>query len=611
MSYVVICPQCQKRLKLKEPMENKKFKCSACGNVFVGTAQPADSVPAAPKPPRPDAPPASAEVPPPAMPIAAPAMDVAASDSAPDAEPVDASTSDAPVDLSAPDAPAPAPRPPVPVEQPPAPPTPVEQPLAPPAAKPPPPPPVAQPVPEVKIPAEMKAPAGGFDFSTMADERAASPAAAVPAPPPPKPAKPSAKPGDPKAAKPGDPKSAAKPAKPGDKSAAKPAQAKPGKPGDKSAAKAGSTKKPLSDDVPAEAADIMAGVAAKPVSRVRAVPTVKPTKLPVIIVAAMGVLLIPLIILFWYHATHSDITVTNPDGTVTIHKGKTKAEIKLIQEEAANPPKNRQKDDGPRGGKPGGSGGGAGENVNLLELETAVESGGSIAQLQPGGVTVPAKYEQDMKVDVKVVKPKEPGAPYILVGTITNDTVDDFEQLGVIVELSEKVGDNRNVKSASFAFVPKGKTVPIYVDLGRPQDNFEPSVRLEVTETDPTLTTVWEIRDPSQAAWAEDIRYESAGKSGDHWQMKVSGSVKNSTMQNLTNVRVFIDVYEYNGTAPVARLGGGEITSSDSPDLKSLAIGKEGKVSMTFDCDRAGEKGLRLFIRGAGDKPEVKRDEDD
>jgi len=65
--FIVICPSCQKKLKVGRELKGAKLKCSACQHVFIGSTLPAQGEgpaaaapaerPAAPAPARPAAPP--------------------------------------------------------------------------------------------------------------------------------------------------------------------------------------------------------------------------------------------------------------------------------------------------------------------------------------------------------------------------------------------------------------------------------------------------------------------------------------------------------------------------------------------------------------------------
>ena len=68
--FIVICPKCQKKLKVGRELKGAKLKCSACQNVFIGSTLPAEGEgpaaiapagrPAAPAPARPATPPTAA-----------------------------------------------------------------------------------------------------------------------------------------------------------------------------------------------------------------------------------------------------------------------------------------------------------------------------------------------------------------------------------------------------------------------------------------------------------------------------------------------------------------------------------------------------------------------
>lgn len=716
--YIVICPQCQKRLKLSQPLEKKKFKCSVCAHVFVGTAQPADSVPKAAKPPattkaskaearpaepRPAEPPAAPVEATPAMPIAAPAYDAPDADdaSAPAAEPVDPA---APADVAAdtpaapvaraeepPPAETPAPAEPQPVaeatppavvastpvppaEDKPADVTPAQTPAAvameasAPAAEAAPPaetkPVEPAPVPAAQAdiappPAEEKKTDGfGFDFSSMAEERAASPTAAIPAPEPekPKPAKkPSAKPGGEKsksassaAASPGKaaPIKSAAGAKLVAKSDAKP-KIKPGSSSDKPAG-----------DVPREAAAIMAAVSAsRPSARSRTIPTVRAkSKMPLIVVGGCGVMLIPLIISVWFFSTHSKVIdprtgqeYVNPE-TGKPYGYVTKDEHKRIQEEIdeknkpAPPPEPRPaaatEDPGtvavrtpdreppvstaqqtPAALANAGTSGGETTTQPDDPIIKPVASTGEVLPLpEGGGVEIYPRDLEGLEVNVAVVPPTVEDGKYALIGTITNETDEAIEQLAVTVILDPVVARRsagiasdigQDSKQASIAFINVGTTAPVYVDLGRPVDKMKPQVIVSVLPADRAGYTLWEICNPEDDVMKErlDFVYDSSGKN----EMTVSGTISNSSgpKRDLRNVRLFVDVYAYEGKTMTQLLGSVEITSTDAPDLEDFGIGKSAKISVTFECERAPERNLRKYVRAAGIKPDIKRDDYD
>jgi len=653
--YIVICPQCEKRLKLKEPMEKKKFKCSACGNVFIGTAQPADSVPAAKaKPPKADRPAEPPPGPPDAVgaaPVAMPDLAAVPDASAPAAEPVE-SVASAAAPAAPPDEPKVAtsqpqaepphvdltPAPEAPVEKAPAAPAPAEpEPAQPPQA-------AEAKTTETKSATETPAPqaaekkADGFSFDfAMGDAPFTLPDPVVEKPAPAKPAakKPARPAADANASQPtkAAPASAAAAVKPG----AKPTQSKPGKPGAKPAAKPAASSKPLADDVPREAAAIMSAVGVGRTARSRTVPTVRTKSIvPFIVVGSCALLIIPLVICIWYFSTHRHFVLDGHDyGYLPL------ARIKELEEEASKPKPVEPKSVTPAPTPPPVEGNGPGDTTVAAgntavnqpaffngpdpakddpgtsddpppkpeptppgddEPVQAVANTGEIAALpEDGGIVfLQSELEEVLKVELKVVPPKTEDGKYALIGTVKNGSDVAIEQLSFRVALKDKNDDLVDEKTGSIAFIPTESVAPVFVDLGNPVDKTTPTVIVEVTEIDPLVATVWEICDPAKDVSKDDLRFTAAGDG----EMKVTGTVLNRTPRDLVNVHLWVDVYLFEGGLPPVWLGTGQITPAESSELGNLPRNKEARIEATFECARAGEKGLRYYIRATGMKPD-------